>query len=167
MGFLEIFTQIPTAAYILFAAGVILAAVELCIPGFGICGAGSALCFIAAVIVGARTFAAGVVFAAIILAVVAALIVVFSILASRGKFIKPLVLRDELGTQEGFSSSRNFEFLKGEQGVSQSILRPAGRAQINGHTYDVVTTGDFVAPDTPVEVVEVSGSRIVVRKTGA
>lgn len=167
MGFLEIIAQIPTAAYILFAAGILLAIVELCIPGFGICGAGSMLCFIAAVIVGARTFAAGVVLTLIVLAVVALVVIVFSIFASRGKFIKPLVLRDELGTQEGFSSSRNFDFLVGKQGVSRSILRPAGRAQISGQTYDVVTTGEFVAPDTPVEVVEVSGSRIVVRKCQA
>ena len=167
MGFLEIFTKIPAAADILFAAGIILAIAELCIPGFGICGAGSALCFIAAVVVGARSFAAGVVLAAIVLAVVAVLMILFSIFASRGKFIKPLVLEDELGAQEGFSSSRDFDFLAGKEGLSQSILRPAGRAQIDGHTYDVVTAGEFIAPDTPVKVVEVSGSRIVVRQLNA
>ncbi len=167
MGFLEIFTQIPVAAYILFAAGVILAIIELCIPGFGVCGAASVLCFIAAIAVGARTFATGMVLTVSVLVVAAVLLIIFSVFASRGKFIKPLVLKDELGTQEGFSSSRDFDFLLGKQGLSQSILRPAGRAKINEQIYDVVTTGEFIAPDTPVEVVEVSGSRIVVRQITA
>lgn len=50
----------------------------------------------------------------------------------------------------------------GDQGVSASILRPSGRAVLCGAPYDVITRGSFVEPGTPLRVVAVEGSRIVV-----
>lgn len=163
MDFLEILALIPTAAYLLLAAGIVLAIVELCIPGFGVCGIGAVICFIISLIVGARSFAAGVMLAVLILVAIAILLILFSILASHGKCIKPLVLREKLGEQEGFSSSRDFSFLAGREGFAASVLRPAGRAQIDGKLYDVVTDGEFVENGLPIKVIEVNGSRIVVK----
>jgi membrane-bound serine protease (ClpP class) len=54
--------------------------------------------------------------------------------------------------------------LVGRQGVATSPLRPAGKAQIDGEPVDVVTDGEFLPAGTPVEVAEVSGNRIVVRR---
>jgi len=164
MGLLEILAQIPAIAYVLLAAGVILAVIELCIPGFGICGTGAIIFFIASVVFAAKSVAAGIVFGVIVLLIVAAILVAFSIMASKGKFVKPLVLKDSLGSKEGYSSSRDFAFLLGKEGCARSTLRPAGRVEINGKTYDVVTSGEFIEGDTPVRVTEVSGSRIVVEK---
>ena len=52
----------------------------------------------------------------------------------------------------------------GAQGVAQSILRPSGKAAFNHEIHDVITMGDFVEPGTPVRVVAVEGSRIVVEQ---
>jgi len=46
------------------------------------------------------------------------------------------------------------------------MLRPAGTAKFGDRYIDVVTEGDFIPPGTPVQVVEVEGTRIVVL-TGA
>ena len=43
-------------------------------------------------------------------------------------------------------------------------LRPAGMALINGKKVDVVSIGDFIEKDCAVEVVEISGNRVVVRE---
>jgi membrane-bound serine protease (ClpP class) len=51
----------------------------------------------------------------------------------------------------------------GMQGVSLSILRPSGKARFADHVVDVVTQGEFVAPNTPVTVVESDGMRVVVK----
>jgi membrane-bound serine protease (ClpP class) len=51
----------------------------------------------------------------------------------------------------------------GMQGVSLSILRPSGKAQFADHIVDVVTQGEFVAPDTPITVVQTDGMRVVVK----
>ena len=53
--------------------------------------------------------------------------------------------------------------LAGQSGQSLSPLRPAGVALIGGQRVDVVTNGEFIEPETEVEVVAVEGSRVVVR----
>ena len=52
----------------------------------------------------------------------------------------------------------------GMRGVASSVLRPAGRAVIDGNYVDVVSEGPFIEAGNPVEVVEVRGNRIVVRQ---
>jgi membrane-bound serine protease (ClpP class) len=51
----------------------------------------------------------------------------------------------------------------GTQGVSLSILRPSGKAQFADHIVDVVTQGEFIAPETRVTVVQTDGMRVVVK----
>jgi membrane-bound serine protease (ClpP class) len=51
----------------------------------------------------------------------------------------------------------------GLQGVSLSMLRPSGKARFAGHVVDVVTEGEFVAPNTPITVVQTDGMRVVVK----
>ncbi len=53
--------------------------------------------------------------------------------------------------------------LIGQVGITKTQLRPAGAIEISGIAYDVVTEGNIVDPNTKVQVVEVSGNRIVVR----
>lgn len=56
--------------------------------------------------------------------------------------------------------------LVGGQGVAFSTLRPAGKAQIAGQLIDVVSEGEFIDAGANVEVVEVTGNRVVVRSSG-
>ena len=53
----------------------------------------------------------------------------------------------------------------GAQGVSLSMLRPSGKARFSDHVVDVITQGEFVAPDTPITVVQTDGMRVVVKST--
>ncbi len=53
----------------------------------------------------------------------------------------------------------------GEQGVTESVLRPSGKVLFDKQLVDVVTEGDYLDPGTPVEVIRREGNRIVVRKT--
>jgi membrane-bound serine protease (ClpP class) len=50
-------------------------------------------------------------------------------------------------------------------GTAVTQLRPSGVATINGQRVDVVTEGGLIERGTPVKVVAVEGSRIVVRAT--
>ncbi len=54
--------------------------------------------------------------------------------------------------------------LVGQSGVTLTLLRPSGKAEINGQLVDVMSEGGFIPEGSPVEVVECSGNRIVVRK---
>ena len=50
----------------------------------------------------------------------------------------------------------------GDRGTALSLLRPAGKADFAGRRLDVVTDGDFIEKGRKIEIVEISGSRIVV-----
>ncbi|HEX3149314.1 MAG TPA: NfeD family protein, partial [Gemmataceae bacterium] len=52
----------------------------------------------------------------------------------------------------------------GQVGAATSMLRPAGTAKFGDRYIDVVTEGDFISPGTPIQVVEVEGTRIVVKR---
>ena len=56
--------------------------------------------------------------------------------------------------------------LLGEVGASVSDLRPSGTARFGEVLADVVTEGDFIAAGSTIQVVEVEGSRIVVKRFG-
>lgn len=51
----------------------------------------------------------------------------------------------------------------GAEGVSLSILRPSGKAKFLDQVIDVVTQGEFIAPNTLLTVVRKDGMRVVVR----
>jgi membrane-bound serine protease (ClpP class) len=51
------------------------------------------------------------------------------------------------------------------QGKSVTMLRPSGKARFADHVVDVVTEGEFIAPETQVAVVSADGMRVVVRAT--
>lgn len=77
----------------------------------------------------------------------------------------PAALRSKLSRDDGaVSQDLRLEALVGKTGKALSILRPAGRALIDGQRLDVVTTGDFIDPDTDIVVTEVNGNRIVVKR---
>jgi membrane-bound serine protease (ClpP class) len=51
----------------------------------------------------------------------------------------------------------------GMQGTSVTVLRPSGKARFADHVVDVVTEGEFIAPQTPVTVTQADGMRVVVK----
>lgn len=54
--------------------------------------------------------------------------------------------------------------LLGATGVATTVLRPAGKAEVAGKRLDVVTDGELIEAGAEVEVFQVEGARVVVRK---
>ncbi|MCE5341921.1 MAG: hypothetical protein LLF92_12485 [Planctomycetaceae bacterium] len=52
----------------------------------------------------------------------------------------------------------------GMTGVAITILRPAGKAKFDDAMADVVAEGDYIQKDKPVKIVQIQGSKIVVRE---
>jgi membrane-bound serine protease (ClpP class) len=51
----------------------------------------------------------------------------------------------------------------GMEGISVSVLRPSGKARFGDHVVDVITEGEFIAPETRVKVIQADGMRVVVK----
>jgi len=54
----------------------------------------------------------------------------------------------------------------GTHGTAITVLRPSGKARFADHVVDVVTEGEFIAPQTPVTVIQTDGMRVVVKSAG-
>ena len=64
-------------------------------------------------------------------------------------------------TIEGYES---LAFLIGETGRTTSPLRPTGKARFGNLLVDVTADGYYVDPDSLVEVIDVQGTRVIVKK---
>jgi membrane-bound serine protease (ClpP class) len=78
--------------------------------------------------------------------------------------LRKMTLDKKLDSSEGFHSEKGgMDYLLNKQGVVLTSLRPSGAIIIEGKRYDVVTEGEMIDKDTPVNVVRIEGARIVVR----
>jgi len=79
---------------------------------------------------------------------------------------RSFVLQSTLSQEDGFVSSDQpkYEQLVGQEGVAATALRPAGMVMIGDARVDVVTSGDMIAKDAKVKVIDVEGSRVVVEE---
>jgi membrane-bound serine protease (ClpP class) len=65
------------------------------------------------------------------------------------------------GTPRSFATA--LPLAPGMRGRALTILRPSGKAEFESQVVDVVTEGEFIAPETPVAIVSTDGMRVVVR----
>jgi membrane-bound serine protease (ClpP class) len=65
------------------------------------------------------------------------------------------------GTPRAFATS--LPLTAGMRGRSLTILRPSGKAEFENHVVDVVTEGEFIAPETAVTIIATDGMRVVVK----
>jgi len=80
------------------------------------------------------------------------------------KIGKATVLSHEARAEDGFTaSSDQFASLAGQRGVAVSNLNPAGTALVEGKRISVMTDGEFVEANSPIEVVQARGSKVIVK----
>ncbi len=150
--------------WLLFSAGIILMAIEVFVPSFGILG-----------LLGAGSLIGGVVMAAwatghalqtlgiaFVLAAAAVGIVVF-VFKERGIWNR-FILKDSLTSEAGYNSAITRHELVGRDGITLTPLRPSGTILIDGERVDVVSEGAFIERDKAIVIVKAEGSRVVVQE---
>ena len=173
---------------ILFILGIGCIAMEVFVlPGFGVFGITGGLLTLVALVMACQTFSfdvqrnieavtydLGTVGAAI------ASVIVLALVANRYlpkmPFFNRMVLSppgaedfdpDRPRLRPEFSSSfanvAGFQGLLGAHGHANTVLRPAGKAEVDGRFVDVISDGPYINAGTPIEVVAVTGNRIIVR----
>lgn len=151
-------------AAILFIAGIILLIIEAFIPGFGAAGIGGIISLSAGIIFSAGDILSGLV---LLLTVMIAMIITLWLLykyAPRSGVFKKIVLQTQMKSELGYVGSTVENELLEQEGITLTILRPSGKAEIAGRRIDVTTEGGFIQKDTRVKVVKVEGSRVVVKE---
>lgn len=149
---------------ILFIVGIVLLLAEIFIPSFGILGIAGVISVIVGVVLAA--YDTGNAIFSLFIAVVAAIIFLFIMtkLFKRKGIWNKFILRDQLTEELGYSSQQSKQHLIGKRGKALSVLRPSGVALLEGERVDVVTAGDYIEAGNEIEVIQIEGSRIVVKK---
>jgi membrane-bound serine protease (ClpP class) len=79
-----------------------------------------------------------------------------------GKIMLPPLSDEQKDQLNDHESLTHFESLIGQEGKTLTPLNPSGKARIENKTYDVITEGQPIKANQPVQVVEVHGNRILV-----
>ena len=143
------------AVLCLWIVGVGFLVAELFVPGMVMGAVGAVIVLVSIVtmfISGGAAWGSGLTVASIVLS---GLIIRFAV----GR----MTHRHTLTSEDGYSGTDDRSDLVGREGVTATVLRPGGFANIDGQRIDVVTGGEMVEAGTPVVVVAVEGNRIQVR----
>jgi membrane-bound serine protease (ClpP class) len=168
---------------LLFLAGLIAMALELFVfPGFGIFGVTGILLVLGSVIMASHTFIwptqdyefrqlGGTMaqLTAAIVGVVAAVVVLGRYFPSMPLFKRMILVPQDPDQYPDkslmpFDSTESLAFLLGERGRTTSICRPIGKARFGEVLVDVIADGFYLEADLPVEVIEVRGTQVLVKK---
>ncbi len=148
-----------------YLGGLLLIFLELYLPG-GILGT-----------IGSILIVVSMVYAYRVLPQQAPLIIAFQILLGgiliyiwikqfhRTRWGKRLILEEKEDTNRGYvAQEKELEKLVGKEGITLTLLRPVGIAEIEGKRVGVVTEGIYVGKGKKVRVLEVSGNQLKVKE---
>ena len=76
-----------------------------------------------------------------------------------------IALKDRLTDEAGYSSmNEEYADLVGKKGLTLTNLRPVGTIRVDEKNYSAVSNAQWISKDTPVEVISVDGTRILVKE---
>ena len=171
---------------ILFLVGLVCLALELFVfPGFGVFGMAGVLLVLTSIVMASHTFVwptqeyeyrelgfTLLQICGVMVAVGAGAIVLARYFPSLPLFNR-LVLNPEPWTGSGMDDETakpslegydSLAYLIGETGRTTTLLRPTGKARFGDLLLDVIADGYLIEPDVLVEVIDVQGSRVIVRQ---
>ena len=164
----------------IFAVGLLLICVELFVlPGHALPGVlGAGLILISLVMAGVQRWPGGPVIPAWpelhvpILSVTGGFVgsVVVMLIAGRclpaSPFFKRMELTAATKAADGYTTAKSASAsLLGATGITETLLRPSGKARFGPQIVDVVTEGEVIEKGVAITITAVEGSRVVVTPT--
>jgi membrane-bound serine protease (ClpP class) len=171
----------------LFVVGLICLGLELFVfPGYGVFGMSGVLLVLVSVVMASHTFVwptQEYEYKEMGKTLIQILVILFSVLAGAvafGRyfpslpFFNRMVLKADAGDADAFAFGEKplmdadpaLTFLLGETGRTTTVLRPIGKARFGELLVEVTADGAYIEPDRLIEVVEVHGSRVIVKAVG-
>jgi len=175
----------------LFAVGILLLMIEIFVlPGFGIAGTLGIVCMLVGIFgmliknppdrlpwpetsIDWQIFLNGVLGLSFGFVGFVLLALLFARYLPRLSFLSGLILVPTAATQGAQTpismtappESKTVSVNVGDIGEVTSTLRPTGKARFGDAVVDVVATAEFLEKGTQVEIIEIHGNRVVVKKT--
>lgn len=149
---------------ITFVMGITLLALEIFIPSFGILGVlGIGLAGYSVL----DSFSDNRIGFMVLIVSALAIILTVSIYVKLGfsnNLFDKFMLNTTNSSERGYNSKKNHGELVGKLGHTKTILRPTGRIEIDGTSYDAKTEGDFIDKNKDIEVTAIKDGHIIVKE---
>jgi len=166
---------------LIFIVGLILIAVEIfAIPGFGVTGILGIILMVTGLTlsmvgnIGPGTFdydfsnlvrAFFIVVTAFVVAIFGSIILTKQLFNTQYAIGGKLALSKTQQADEGYTSATNeYKNMIKKQGIARTILRPAGKVEIDGDLYDATAITGYIEQDEKIIVVGYQTSQLIVKK---
>lgn len=156
--------EISLMSILLFSIGVILVIIELFVVGavLGILG------FIAIIgsfiLVGDNLLIMGAIIAVALILTTIEWVILVKGFNRKIPFFEKVILRDSTNKESGYTSHDDRSHLIGKVCTTFTALRPSGIILVDDDRIDAVSDGNFIQKDQQVKIVQVEGTRVVVRE---
>ena len=167
----------------LFLAGTCCVLLEVFVlPGFGIFGLGGGAMILASIVLASQTFILPrneyqferLETSLLTVAGAAVGLIAFAIVAHhhlpRSRLFGHIMLEPPAGEEAEFirqhEALADFRQLLGARGTTTTVLMPSGKARFGDQLVDVIADGEMIDRGATVEIIEVRGSRVLVRQVG-
>jgi membrane-bound ClpP family serine protease len=152
---------LPTV--VMLIVGFALVVVEMYIPGFGVPGIAGILLLIGGVIFARPTPLQALIMVVIIVALLCIALSLCMHSASKGRLANSRFVLRDVATKAETPETSDLGYFVGREGVTHTVLRPAGMAEFDGVKLNVVSDGEYISAGCRIVVDRVEGNRIVVR----
>ncbi len=165
---------------LIFIIGVVLVIIELfAIPGFGVAGISGIILIVTGLTLsmidnigfdfsGVPLRVTVIAFFTVIIASFASLVSSFFItqrLFGHHTMFGDLALMSTQQSNEGYiSADKHYTEMMDKTGITHSILRPAGKVEIEGEVFDAVAESGYIEKGENVKVVNYENAQLIVRK---
>ncbi len=148
--------------------GLALVIIEMFMPGFGFIGLSGFTLLVGAVVFTWINYGAMVgslmMIAVLILVIVCVVVSLRS--ASKGRLSRSRIFLKQEDNTTPQAAAVKAAVNAGDEGVTETALRPAGFALIRGERVNVISEGQFIDKGVSVRVTQVEGGKIVVEQAG-
>lgn len=164
--FVRLFTEMNAWTIAAFALGIILCAVETCVPGFGVFGISGTVLIVVGIVL-RMIFGGDLLMLLYMVLIALALFILmfwlFSRLITKSRLSKTALFHVDSAVPVGVTEgTQDFSYLMGQIGTAETQLHPIGRATFNGAVVDVVARDGYVPQGAKITVTHVEGQRVVV-----
>ena len=168
-----LFANMAWFVIVCLIVGVVCLAIEAIQPGFGVFGISGIVLLVLSVILRAvfhqpddNVLMQCFQFVLLDVVIIGLGVLILVLIQKKGWFKKTSFFLSGTAVDETFSDgTKNFSFLVGKEGVALTILRPSGKAEIEGVTYDVESENFLIEKGEKITVVAAEGGVVKVKKS--
>ncbi|MDO5155603.1 MAG: NfeD family protein [Eubacteriales bacterium] len=158
---MEVLTVI---GFVLLVIGIILMGIEMVIPGFGIPGISGIISIVIGVLLAAKSLKEGLTIITVVVVILAIMMTVTIVFFHSGRVKSPISLEEALDAGPGYLNSSDLQYLVGKEGMSITVLRPTGKCDVDGVSFEVRSENGYIEKSKKIKIVKVQGNTLIVRE---